>query len=254
VRGRAERLHRETEIHPIVGLAAEETLGDTKFVQVFAFADDSGNSPATVPHSGVNRIAHLRVPFAPHPALPFHKVVPKFRIKNEWRHVKARHFTVDESVSPPELDVFIETGVADDDQGFYFGSLVLDYDDTRMIIPYDVIPGSPRLRITHIETRNYRSTRGPTHQHYTSAIGGTDNGTFWKLRKDVAIHLIETNAKTFFTADAEGHESDVLVVQPHRDPHDEFFYPYLQTASDAFPGNNLSKLPKCPMYLDEVNP
>jgi hypothetical protein len=242
----------KTEIHPIVSLVEETTTADHKRVQLFAFADDSGNTFATVPHSGVSRVVHVRIPFAGHVKLPHHQVTPHYVVHNEWCHVKSRHFTIDESNEVPVLDVLIETGVADDHQGFYFGSLSLQYDDVRLTIPYNVVPAAPRLNITHVERRLSRSNRGPTHQSYIYAIGGTHAGVYWKLTKDIAIHLITSKTTTFFVTDGAGHEADVEVVEPHRTKDDEFFYQFLRTEADGVDGNELTDLPPCPVYLDEL--
>ena len=242
----------KTEIHPIVSIVADRVVGDSKYVQIFAFADDSGNTFATVPHSGVSRIAHLRIPFAPHPVLPHHQATPKFSISGQWYFARSRQITIDQSGPVPVLDVLIETGVADDHQGFYFGNLALTWDDVRLTIPYDVIPPSPRLRITHIERSWSRSLRGVHHASYISAVGGTDGTTYWKLRKEVAIVLLRSGTKSFYTEDASGDQANVEIVEPHRTPDDEFFFPFLRTESDGTTPNNLLSLPPCPVFLDEL--
>jgi hypothetical protein len=241
----------KTEIHPIVSLFAEETFDATKFVQLFAFADDSGNFPATVPHSGENRFAHVRIPFPPKVQLPHHHLKPQYRIKNSWYHVRSAVYRIDETVTPPVLDVLIETGIADENKGFYFSSLVLDYDDQRLAIPYDEVPLSNRLHVTHIEQRLTGSLR-KNHGIRITAIGGTDQGVFWKLRTELAITLLRSKSKAFFTRDQTGDEADLEVVEPHRTSNDEFFFPFLRTGSDNSTANNLLALPKCPTFLDEL--
>jgi hypothetical protein len=43
-----------------------------------------------------------------------------------------------------------------------------------------------------------------------------------------------------------------VIVEPHRTADDVYYYPYIATVPDDTKADNLSQLPLCPMYTDEL--
>jgi hypothetical protein len=243
----------KTEIHPITTVLAERTFNDAKTVYLTVFSDDSGNFPANVPHSGENRIGDFRILFPPVPVVPHYDQKPVFTIEFQKNHARSADFWIEVDASgQPFLVGIVQSGNADENRGVYIARIYLSYNAIAKLIPMNVIPPSPRLRISCVEHTNSRSQRGPTHARFISAVGGFDGTVFWKLSHDVVIYLIRSGQKTFFVQGSDGSAADVQIIAAHREAHDEFFFDHLATVADSTTTNNLSSLPKCPLYTDEL--
>jgi hypothetical protein len=243
----------KTEIHPITTVVTESTFHDKKRVYVVVLSDDSANIPVNVLHGGENRIGYFRVAFAPVPVVPHYDHQPVMAIEFEKNFARSTKFTIGtDSAGQPFLEGLVQSGTADENKGVYIARIVLSYTSTAKLIPMDVVPAAARLRISCVEHSHRRSKRGPQHTRLISAIGGWDGSVFWKLSTDLAIYLLRTNQKTFFVQGADGIRADVQIIEPHREGNDEYYYPYLATVPDASTNNNLSSLPECPKYTDEL--
>lgn len=146
----------------------------------------------------------------------------------------------------------MQSGNADENKGIYIARIYMSYDAIPKFIPMNIIPLSPRLRISCIEYTNSSSQRGLKHARFISAVGGFDGTVFWKLSRDVVIYLIRSGQKTFFVQGSESTLADVQVVELHREANEEFFFPYISTVPDNTMTDNLSTLSKCPVYTDEL--
>jgi len=243
----------KTEIHPITTVLSERTFNNTKTVYLTVFSDDSGNFPANVPHSGENRIGNFRIAFPPVPVVPHYDQKPIFKIEFQKNYARSTDFRIEVDASgQPFLVGIVQSGNADENKGIYIARIYMSYDAIPKFIPMNIIPLSPRLRISCIEYTNSRSQRGLKHARFISAVGGFDGTVFWKLSRDVVIYLIRSGQKTFFVQGSDSKVADVQVVEPHREAHDEFFFPYIATVPDNTTTDNLSSLPKCPLYTDEL--
>lgn len=243
----------KTEIHPITSVCSERTFNNAKTVYLTVMADDSGRFPANVPHSGESRVGDFHIPFPPAPVVPHYDQKATFTIEMSKSYARSADFWVeDDGVHTPVLRGLVHTGTAGEGHGLYIARIYLSYEAIPKFIPVDVIPDSARLHISSVEYTNHRSQRGPHHARFISAVGGYDGGVFWKLKRDTVIYLMRSNRKTFFTTSAGGVEADVVIVEPHRTADDDYYYPYIATVADGTTADNLSALPICPMYTDEL--
>ena len=243
----------KTEIHPVTSVVTESEFNHTKTVYLTALADDSGRFPANVPHSGESRVAEFRILFPNRPAVPHYDQQPKFEVQMAKSYARSVSFWIeDDAVHLPVLRGLVHTGTAGEGHGVYIGRLYLSYDAIPKFIPVDVIPPSDRLQISSVEYTNHRSQRGPHHARFISAVGGYDGATFWKLKRDTVIYLIRSNQKTFFTKAPDRTVAEVVIVEPHRTADDVYYYPYIATVPDDTKADNLSELPLCPTYTDEL--
>ncbi len=220
-------------------------------VVCWVFSDDSANFPASVPHSGENRVGIIDVAFPDLPNVPHYDPRPRYKFELVHDHARSRSFWLNSSGAVPHLSGVVESGVAGDNQGFYFARIAIDYEMIPRMIPINVIPDSLRLQITSATRFYQQSQRGPTHATRIGFLGGKENGVHWKLSTDVAIHLIRTGIKTFFVIGDDGSSADVRIVEPHRTAHDVFYFPHLQTIPDESGRDNLMALPSCPLFWDE---
>ena len=232
---------------------SEPTFNNAKTVYLTVFSDDSGNFPANVPHSGENRIGDFRIAFPPVPVVPHYDQQPGFKIEFQKNHARSADFRIEVDASgQPFLVGIVQSGNADENKGVYIARIYMSYQAIPKFIPMNIIPPSSRLRISCVEHTNSRSQRGPTHARFISAVGGFDGPVFWKLSHDVVIYLIRSGQKTFFVQGSDGSVADVQIIAAHREAHDEFFFDHLATVPDSTMTNNLSSLPKCPLYTDEL--
>jgi hypothetical protein len=243
----------KTEIHPITSVCAERTFNDSKTVYLTVMADDSGRFPANVPHSGESRVGDFRILFPPVPVVPHYDHKPKFTIEMSKSYTRSADFWIeDDGTHIPVLRGMVHTGTAGEGHGLYIARIYLSYESIPKFIPVDVIPGGARLQITSVEYTNHRSQRGPQHARFISAVGGYDGGVFWKMMRETVMYLMRSGQKTFFTEAPDGTEAEVQIVEPHRTAHDVYYYPYIATVADDTVADNLSALPLCPMYTDEL--
>lgn len=243
----------KTEIHPVTTVVAEHTFQDKKTVYLLVLSDDSSNIPARVLHSGENRVGDFRIPFAPPPHVPHYDHHPVLTIEFDVNYARSASFSIETDGSgQPFLVGLVQSGTAEEGKGVYIARIVLSYKAVAKLIPMNVIPETRRLKISSVEHSWQRSQRGPQHTRSITAIGGWDGQVFWKLSTDVAIYLLRSGQKSFFVEGSDGSVAEVQIVEPHREGNDNFYYPYLATVPDGSTANNLSSLPACPRYTDEL--
>lgn len=87
-----------------------------------------------------------------------------------------------------------------------------------------------------------KPNRESTHEYITH-IGGSINGTRWKITREEAIRQIETKTNSFYVTDPTNpfKRSTVGVIRP------ALGYPYLRTYADGDWDNNLLSLTQCPI-------
>jgi hypothetical protein len=105
-------------------------------------------------------------------------------------------------------------------------------------IPEGIVPDASRLRVACV-TKAYSQTRG----RWISHVGGTQDGTSWRIARANAIDLIQRGQKSFFVHAEDGAQAEVLVADSPQVGHT-----YLATRPDGRPEDNLVNLPACPMY------
>ncbi len=243
----------KTEIHPITSVVSETNLTEAKLIYMTVMADDSGQFPANVLHSGESRVADLRILYPPVPVRPHYDFKPRFKVEFSKSYARSVDYSIeDDGAHLPVLRVLVHTGTAEEGHGLHIARIYMSYDAIPRFIPYDVIPASPRLQISCIEYRNHRSQRGPNHARFIWAVGGWSDNTFFKMKRDTVIYLMRSGQKTFFVKGPDGNEVDVMIVEPHRTEHDIYYYPSIATVPNNIEADNLSKLPLCPMYSDEL--
>lgn len=86
-------------------------------------------------------------------------------------------------------------------------------------------------RVTCI-TKPNRESR---HEHITR-LGGAN----WNWSREEVIHSIDAGTNTFYVVDAQGHRSEVGVVDPG-----DGRARYLRTHADGYWNDNLLALPSC---------
>jgi hypothetical protein len=118
----------KTEIHPVLSILAELNPPEdaVKRIELFVFADSSGNRPAHVPHSHTSRVATFRVPLGP--ADPLRGTSASFLLRSEVNQAEAKSFSIEEIADELVFVGSVTSGTEAAGTGFYNVTVDLFYE------------------------------------------------------------------------------------------------------------------------------